>query len=111
MAIASRFRHSLVIGPWTIGATTDGRGHRNDTFVAQTAILGNLQETESHEVVAPEFGGAAISNAKAWLPIGTVLTARDRITFGSKTYEVLGTPRDAGGRGRHLEVDLRTVKS
>lgn len=110
MGITARFRHSLVIGRWTASAV-DSAGHKVVSFVAQPAIMGNLQETDGHEVVAPEFGDAVISNAIAFLPIGAVLYARDRITFGPAVYEVLGAPRDAGGRGRHLEVNLRTVKS
>lgn len=110
MAIASRFRHSLVIGRFTAGSTRDSAGHRADTFVPQAAIMGNLQDRASVEIVAPEFEGVSFSNAIGFLPIGTVLSPRDRITFGAAVYEVLGMPRDAGGKGRHLEVDLRTTK-
>jgi hypothetical protein len=109
MSIASRLRHSLVVSRFTVGATADERGHRSQTWTDQPAVAGWLQEVSSHEVNAPEFGGVAISDAIVFLAIGTVLTARDRIVFGAASYEVLGTPRDAGGRGRHLEAALRRL--
>jgi hypothetical protein len=34
---------------------------------------------------------------------------RDRIIGDGLTYEVVGPPVDAGGRGRHLELELLLV--
>lgn len=110
MAIAHRFRHAITISRWTLGATTDPRGRRNDSWVDDgSAIAGNVQRRASREVPTGEAGTVAISNAIGFLPIGTVVNDRDRLKVGASTYAIVGPPRDAGGRGRHLELDLRVV--
>ena len=113
MAIAARLRHVLTISRFTEGGTVNARGNRTASYVddAET-ILGNLQERAAREVPTGELAGVAISDAIAFLPISSTtstLRAPDRLRKASIVYELLGLPRDAGGRGRHLEADLRRV--
>ena len=110
MSIAARFRHSLTISRFTESGTANARGNLVRGYVDDAEpIMGNLQERKAREVPTGELAGVALSDAIAFLPITTVLSARDRLKSGSLTFELLGLPRDAGGRGRHLEADLRRV--
>jgi hypothetical protein len=115
MAIAARFRHSLTISRYTESGTANARGNQAKSYVDDTEpIMGNLQERAAREVPTGELAGVAISNAIAFLPIATAtstLRAPDRLKKAGLVYELLGLPRDAGGRGRHLEADLRRVTS
>jgi hypothetical protein len=113
MAITARFRHTLTISRFAASGTANARGNLVRGYVDDTAtIKGNLQERAAKEVPSGELAGVALSDAIAFLPItaatGT-LGAPDRLTKGGLVYELIGLPRDAGGRGRHLEADLRRV--
>ncbi len=110
MAIAARFRHELTISRFTESGSANARGNLVRGYVDDAAtIKGNLQERAAKEVPSGELAGVALSDAIAFLPITTVLLAPDRLKLGALVYELLGLPRDAGGRGRHLEADLRRV--
>ena len=110
MAIAARFRHELTISRFTESGSANARGNLVRGSVDDAAtIKGNLQERAAKEVPSGELAGVALSDAIAFLPITTVLLAPDRLKLGALVYELLGLPRDAGGRGRHLEADLRRV--
>lgn len=109
MAIAARFRHSITISRWTGGASTDARGHRNDGWVDDDApTRGNIQRRSSREL-ADENGNLEVSDAIGFLALTETVTGRDRLKLAGSTYAIVGGPRDAGGRGRHLELDLRVV--
>jgi hypothetical protein len=109
MAIASRLRHDVVIRRWTAGTTTTGRGHKDPTYVDDAAIKGNIQRRSSREVSTGESGGVATSDAIGFLPIGTTVTQKDRLVESGSVYGIVGPARDAGGRGRHLELDLEVI--
>lgn len=108
MAIASRFRHELVISRRQNGETND-RGDATVTFQAQSPIAGLIQEHAGTEIRGSE--PALTGRTEAWLyvPIGTEVAIRDRVTHGDRVYELVSEPRDAAGRGRHLEADLLLV--
>lgn len=109
MPIASRLRHAITVNRWTQGGTTDSRGRRDDSWIDDPdPIPGNIQRRSSRELV-DENGDAAISDAIGFLAIDAAVSSRDRLKEGSSTYLIVGPPRDAGGRGRHLELDLRLV--
>ena len=113
MNIAARFRHELTISRFTESGTANARGNLTRGYVDDAEpIMGNLQERAAREVPTGELSGVALSDAIAFLPItaatGTLL-APDRLKKGALVYELVGIPRDAGGRGRHLEADLRRV--
>jgi hypothetical protein len=113
VSIAARFRHQLVISRFGETGIANARGNRVAGYVDDTAtLMGNLQERSAREVSTGELGGVAISDAIAFLPITaatSTLRAPDRLKLGALVYELIGLPRDAGGRGRHLEADLRRV--
>jgi hypothetical protein len=113
MAITARFRHTLTISRFIENGTANARGNLVKGYVDDTAtIKGNLQERAAREVPSGELAGVALSDAIAFLPISattSTLRAPDRLKLGALVYELLGLPRDAGGRGRHLEADLRRV--
>ncbi len=72
--------------------------------------MGNLQERVAREVPTGELAGVALSDAIAFLADHDgPRRAPDRLKKGALVYELVGLPRDAGGRGRHLEADLRRV--
>jgi hypothetical protein len=110
VSIAARFRHSLTISRYALSGTPNARGNQARSYVDDDLpIRGNLQERAAREVPTGELAAVAISNAIVFLPLDTNITASDRIKLGALVYEVLGLSRDAGGRGRHLEADLRRV--
>ena len=113
MAIAARFRHELVVEVYTPGTTTDARGHTSTTatWVDGPAFHGLIQERKAREIPTGDLAGVAISDATAFVPIGTAVRSVDRIRrldTGAR-YAILGEPRDAGARGRHLELDARRL--
>lgn len=113
MSISTRFRHTLTISRFTESGTANARGNQPTSYVDDAlTVKGNLQERAAREVPSGELAGVAVSNAIVFLPIApatTTLVAPDRLRLGALVYELLGLPRDAGGRGRHLEADLRRV--
>lgn len=113
MSITARFRHTLTIARFGESGTANARGNRVAGWVDDAAtIKGNLQERAAKEVSTGELGGVALSDAIVFLPITTAtssLRAPDRLKLGALVYQLIGLPRDAGGKGRHLEADLRRV--
>jgi hypothetical protein len=110
MAIASRLRHTIVISRWTEGATTSPRGHREDTWEDDDeTVRGWIQPRTSRELTTDDVQGVAVSDALGFVEIGASFTARDYLIESGRIFQVVGPPRDAGGRGRHLETDLRQV--
>lgn len=108
MAIASRFRHTLILRRTTPSGAADARGHQAATIEAAT-IKGNLQERKARDVSGGELHGLAVSDAIAFLPLTIPFEPSEIETSGIR-YTALGTSRDAGGRGRHRELDLRRVR-
>lgn len=110
MAIASRFRHTIVIHRWTAGGATDSRGARNDTWEPEpTTVRGWVQPRRGREIGTDEGAAVAISDSMAFLDISAVVSPRDILQEGDRLFAIVGPARDAGGRGRHLELDLRLV--
>jgi hypothetical protein len=113
MPIASRLRHTLTISRWTDTGATDSGGHKVGTYIDDAdTVMGNVQDRASREVPTGELEGVAVSNAIGFLPIRaatTSLKAPDRLLKSGLVYQLVGLPRDAGGRGRHLEADLVRV--
>lgn len=113
MPIASRFRHTLTISRWTDTGSKDSGGHAVSAYVDdEDTIKGNVQERAAREVTTGELEGVALSDAIGFLPIQdatTSLKAPDRLIKSGLFYQLVGLPRDAGGRGRHLEADLVRV--
>lgn len=113
MPIAARFRHTITISRLTSLGTANARGNRPKAYVDDAAtIKGNIQDRASREVPTGELADVATSDAIAFLPIAAatmLLRAPDRLTTSLLVYQLVGIPRDAGGRGRHLEADLRRV--
>jgi hypothetical protein len=113
MPIDARFRHTLTISRWTTTGSTDSGGHAVRAYVDDAdTIAGNVQERAAREVTTGELEGVALSDAIGFLPIvssTTSLKAPDRLKKSGLVYQLVGLPRDAGGRGRHLEADLVRV--
>lgn len=112
MAIEQRFRHEVVIHRHVAGEPDelDSRGNRTgDEFEPQAPIRGNVQRRSPREIRGTDPAGVALADGIAFLPIDTAVDADDYVQAEGSMYEVIGPPRDAGGRGRHLEADLLLV--
>jgi hypothetical protein len=116
VSIAARLRHELVVEQYTEGADTP-RGHKAITYVDGETIQGLVQEQKSSsgsaaELTGPDFDEVVVAKANVFLPIDAPVTERDRlrIVATGARYELIGPLRDAGGRGRHLEVEARRIK-
>lgn len=120
MGIEGRLRHRVRIGRWTPGAL-DRAGHAEPTFVDdEDATPANVQERSlrgSTEVNGPDLDQVAVIDAIVFLPMSTSIDGRDRITgvspawIAGKVWAIIGQPRDAGGRGRHIELDAQRIRA
>ena len=109
MPIAARFRHTLVLRRSVVSGAADGRGHQART-TEEATLAGNLQERRARDVAQGELAGLPISDAIAFLPMAIPFEP-DEIELEGVRYEALGSSRNAGGRGRHRELDLRRVRA
>ena len=109
MAITSRLRDSVTISRWVAGAADawnrTGQSHVDDAFQTKA----NVQVRRGRVVRGPDLDAVAISDALIFLPIGATIGTRDLIRHGGATYRCLAAPRNAGGRGRHLEIDAQRI--
>ena len=109
MAIAARLRQTLVIERATAGAL-DAWNHAPLTWADLATVKGRVEDRAGREIAGPQLGETVITDALVFLPIGTDVTARDRIrTVSGRRYELLGDALDAGARGRHLQADARRI--
>ena len=106
MALADRFRHTITIERASAGAAS-ARGHAALSWTTHLILAGLVQERSGREVEGPDHV-AVISNALIFLPFGTDVTERDRISANGQRYELLFV-RDPGAKSRHLEIDARRV--
>lgn len=51
-----------------------------------------------------------VANGVGFFAVGSDIRSGDVVVRGSERWEVMGLPRDAGGAGHHLEVDLRRIE-
>jgi hypothetical protein len=113
MALADRFRHDILVHRWTVGAATDSRGARNDTYEPDAGTIRGWIQPRSGlargEAAVLEGAPVAVSDALGFLPITAVVSDRDILEESGRLFDVVGPVRDAAGRGRHLELDLRQV--
>lgn len=120
MAIESRLRHRVRISRRVAGATS-GWGKQAVTFTDDAtdtpALVQERSLAGSREISGPDLDQVALIDTQIFLPIGTVLTGRDRLTgvspasIAGRVYQIIGEPRDAGGRGRHLELDAERLRA
>lgn len=108
MAIAARFRDTLILRRSVRSGPRDARGHQVAT-IEEATLAGNLQERAARDVRTGELAGLAVSDAIAFLPV-SIPFEPDEIETGGIRYETLGSSRNAGGRGRHRELDLRRIR-
>lgn len=117
MAITDRFRHRLVIHRLQPGGDTDGRGNRVDTWEPSDPVPGLVMPWKpSREFRGIEPEGVGVVDSIGFLTIGTVVgpadyivPVADEVFEGDEVFEVIGPAQNAGGRGRHLELDLHEV--
>lgn len=109
MAIAARLRHQVAVHRLVPGDETDARGDRLDSWEADDAIAGLVQRRSSRQQRGTELHGLGSVDGRAFLPIGTAVGPNDYLEHDGTLYEIAGPARDAGGRGRHLELDLHVV--
>lgn len=78
---------------------------------APVAALGYLEQSESTENM--DDRDTVATGFKAWFPLGTDVTAYDRVNFGTQTFEVIGAPwtvfNPRTGVESHLEAALKVV--
>ena len=76
-----------------------------------SGIACRIAQAEAEEMNQPSDGTNAVAAThKAWLPYGTDITERDRLTQGATTYEVLKANADVAGAGHHVQALLLEVR-
>lgn len=96
-------------------ATTDTYGNATTSWASPTTVAtvrGRLVQTSSSE--SPTTDRDAVrTTARLYLPAGTDLRSRDRVTLSGKTWEVSGdpwTPRGSWGVLGLLQADVYRVE-
>lgn len=70
-----------------------------------------IQQMRGDETATESDGVASlVADHKLWFPYGTDLVARDRVTIGSTTYEVLDVDANVAGAGHHAAAMLLEVR-
>jgi SPP1 family predicted phage head-tail adaptor len=111
MTFASLLRQQLVIERAS-GSSLDGYGQPIRTWGTLATVAGSVQPKSATEAALVNQEGAASTTHVIYL-LPTDITAADRVRLASQTtgpyYQLTGTPRDAAGRGHHLECDAVEV--
>jgi head-tail adaptor len=115
MPIAARLRHRLAILRLTPGVE-DERGVPAQTWTVLATVRGWVQPRVGKRDSVTEGGdhtqGGPVTSDHTVFLLPTDVRAADVVRFDpddGRRYEITGL-RDAGGRGRHLELDARLVK-
>ena len=96
----------------TTGTTVDEYGDSVISNGSSVTVLGYLEQIQTEEnmldrdTVANEF--------QAYLPVGTSVSAYDRIGFNGQTFEVMGAPwqvyNPRTGAVSHLQLKVKVVE-
>jgi hypothetical protein len=112
MAIATRFRHHLVVERLVATGGTTPRGHANKALQDHHTTRGLIEELTGREETGPDLQGPVVANARIYLAIADDVREGDFVRNTSnedRRYEVLFVA-DPGGRGRHQEADARRIQ-
>ena len=108
MSYAALLNKTCSITRATLARTAGG------TSMTYSAHLSNIEcritQAEAEELNQSDGTNAVAATHKAWLPFGTDITERDRLTQGSTTYEVLKVDTDVAGAGHHVAAMLLEVR-
>ena len=82
------------------------------TYAAHlSGIECRITQASADELTQPSDGTNAVAAThKAWIPFGTDITERDRLTQGATTYDVLQVNADVAGAGHHAQALLLEVR-
>jgi hypothetical protein len=112
MAIASRFRHVLVIERAGTSTGTTPRGHAIRAIEDHHTTRGLVEETAGRKIEGPALGNTVVADARIFAAASEDVAEADVVrrvdVDPPRRYQVLFV-RDPGGRGRHLELDARRV--
>ncbi len=85
--------------------TLDDFGEDAPTYTTLTTAFGSVEAVTSRERFDSQQVQAEVSHriTIGYAPLAATLTAADRITFGSRVFDVV-TPMDKDGRQRELQI-------
>lgn len=76
-----------------MGTVADGTGGYTETWSTVGTVIGRIYP-QVKRGVAEQVGGAQVISETQWFgtfPVGTVVTAKDRVKYGNRTWQVLRT--------------------
>lgn len=111
MSFAALLNERVVIERVTPGAE-DEWGNPALEWATLATVDGSVQPKSATEVALQSQGGAEITTHVIYL-LPTDITGADRVRLEADAegpyYQLTGKPRDAAGRGHHLECDAREI--
>lgn len=108
MSFDSLLVHELVIRRQAPSGGVDGWGQPVSAAVTVATVPGLVQQRSADEVALVSQAGAVIGQHRAFLRPLEGLGTDCWVEVAGERYDVLAIA-DAGGRGHHLELDLRRV--
>lgn len=98
----------------TTQRSSDSRGALGTAKTYSTNLTGipcRIQQSNADELSTETDNlQSLVAQHKLWLPYGTDIVVRDRVTVGSTTYEVTSVDPNVAGAGHHAAALLLEVR-
>lgn len=109
MSLTTLLAHDVTI--LTPGTTANRYGDSTPNWATATSVASKAWVSQRSSVEDLDHREAQVSGWVVFLPEDTAITGRDRVVWGSVTFEVDGPPNRAWTpRGEHhVEANLRVV--
>lgn len=107
------FGVTVTVETWSAGSA-DAHGNSAPSWAAGVAVPGcGFDPGGTEEPFGEGRAVVVVTQPKVFMPSGTAITARDRVTVRGVTYQVVGDPADwvnpFTGRAFGLQVNLERV--
>lgn len=103
-----RLPHTITIQRNTPGAVDD-RGVPAQVWATTTTAQAWVQPKSVREIQQLSQGGPVVSTHSIYVEPAASVNENDRISYGSKTYQIDGI-KDEAGIGHHLKLDCHLVE-
>ena len=104
--MAGRHRHLLTLETRT--DAVDSLGDAATTYSTAATAWGSLEAVSARERLESQQVNADVSHRAIvrYTAAAQALTAKDRVTLGSRVFDLVAPPLDRDGRRRELELIL-----
>lgn len=106
--MTNKLNHQVTIERPAEGALDD-RGIPSQTWSTVATLAASVQPKSIVEMAQLSQGGPVVGEYTMYIPGVPDIADSDRITEGSRVFEVVGI-RDAAGAHHHVEIDCHLVE-